>query len=72
MLGEASTTEIAKNRDARGFPANQQAAKAGGKVAGNARRELEAQSGTLVSTRENFQALADPTREPVSKIKKRR
>jgi methylphosphotriester-DNA--protein-cysteine methyltransferase len=59
MLGEASTTVIAKNRDARGFPENQQAAKAGGKVAGNARRELETQSGTLVSTRENYQALGE-------------
>jgi hypothetical protein len=28
ILGEASTTEIAKNRDARGFPQNQRAAKA--------------------------------------------
>lgn len=72
MLGEASTTEIAKNRDARGFPENQQAAKAGGKVAGNARRELETQSGTLVSTRENFQALGEPTKKPALKIKKRR
>lgn len=32
MLGEASTTEIAKKRDAHGFPQNQQAAKAGGTI----------------------------------------
>ncbi len=38
MLGEASTTEIARTRDARGFPKNKQAARAGGTVAGNARR----------------------------------
>lgn len=41
MLGEASTTEIAKKRDAQGFPENQAAAQAGGSVAGKARRDLE-------------------------------
>ena len=54
MLGEAATTEIARNRDAQGFPQNQQAAHAGGKVAGNARRELEAKSGRKVVTSENY------------------
>jgi hypothetical protein len=57
MLGEASTTEIAKKKDAQGFPANQRAAEAGGTVAGNARRELEAQSGSKVSTPKNYNAL---------------
>jgi hypothetical protein len=41
MLGEASTTEIAKKRDAQGFPENQNAANAGGTVAGNARVAFE-------------------------------
>ena len=59
MLGEASTTEIAKKKDARGFPENKQAARAGGAVAGNARRELESKSGTKVSTRANFKELAE-------------
>jgi hypothetical protein len=59
MLGEASTTEIAKKRNAQGFPQNQQAAKAGGTVAGNARRELEIQSGTQVATPDNFKALPE-------------
>jgi DNA-damage-inducible protein D len=59
MLGEASTTEIAKKRGAQGFPANKQAAHAGGAVAGNARRELETQSGTKVSTRKNFKELPE-------------
>ena len=57
MLGEASTTEIAKKKDAQGFPANQQAAHAGGTIAGNARRELESKSGTKVATPQNFKAL---------------
>lgn len=59
MLGEASTTEIAKKQDARGFPANQQAARAGGTIAGNARRELESESGTKISTKVNFKELPE-------------
>ncbi len=59
MLGEASTTEIAKKQDARGFPANQQAARAGGTIAGNARRELESKSGTKISTKANFKELPE-------------
>ena len=57
MLGEAATTEIARNRDTQGFPQNQRAAHAGGTVAGNARRELEKQSGRKVVTSENFLSL---------------
>lgn len=57
MLGEASTTEIAQKRDAQGFLQNQNAAKAGGTIAGNARRELESESGTQVSTQTNFKQL---------------
>lgn len=62
MLGEASTTEIAKKRDAKGFPENRKAAQDGGSIAGNARRELEKQSGQSISTRENFKALPDATK----------
>jgi hypothetical protein len=59
MLGEASTTEIAKKRDAQGFSQNQTAAQAGGTIAGNARRELEDKSGTKVSTAANFKELTE-------------
>ena len=59
MLGEASTTEIAKKKDAQGFPANKQAAHAGGTIAGNARRELESKSGTKVSTKANYKELPE-------------
>jgi putative endonuclease len=58
-LGEASTTEIAKKRNALGFPANKKAAKDGGSVAGNARKDLEKQSGKRISTRENFKKLPE-------------
>lgn len=54
MLGEASTTEIAKNKNAQGFPQNKKAATEGGGVSGNARRELERKSGKKVSTNQNY------------------
>ena len=54
MLGEAATTEIARNKDAQGLPQNKQAARDGGSVAGNARRQLEAKSGRKVITRDNY------------------
>jgi DNA-damage-inducible protein D len=64
MLGEAATTEIARNRDAQGFPQNEHAARSGGKVAGNARRELEKKSGRKVVTSENYLALAQSAKKP--------
>ncbi len=54
MLGEASTTRIAKSKDAKGFSENKKAARLGGEVAGNAKKELERKSGKKVSTRNNF------------------
>ncbi len=62
MLGEASTTEIARRIDAQGFPKNKVAARQGGNIAGNARRELERKSGRSVSTPENFKELAEGER----------
>ena len=54
MLGEASTTEIAKNKDARGFIENKTVAREGGAVAGKARKDLETKSGKKVSTSKNY------------------
>ncbi len=54
MLGEASTTRIAKDKDARGFIENKEVAKEGGTVAGVARKELERRSIRKVSTPENY------------------
>jgi hypothetical protein len=63
MLGEAATTEIARNRDAQGFPQNKQAAHDGGKVAGNARTELETKSGRKVVTSENYLGLTQSVKK---------
>jgi DNA-damage-inducible protein D len=58
MLGEASTTEIAKNKNAQGFIQNEKAAKEGGSVAGKARKDLEKKSGKKIVTVQNFKTLS--------------
>ncbi len=54
MLGEASTKEIVINTNPVGFKENKIAAKTGGKIAGDARKQLELKSGKKVITTENF------------------
>lgn len=54
MLGEASTTEIARSKDAQGFVKNRDAAHKGGKIAGDARKNLEVETGKPVVTPENY------------------
>ena len=56
MLGEASTTEIARRSDAIGFDENRTSAKEGGKIAGNARKALEAKTGKKVVSKVNYLA----------------
>ena len=54
MLGEAATTEITKAHDAQGFDENKDAAHKGGKVAGDARQQLEETSGRKVVSNDYF------------------
>lgn len=54
MLGEAATTEITQKKDARGFVQNRGAARKGGKIAGDARKKLELESGKPVVSEENY------------------
>jgi len=54
MLGEASTTKIARAKDAKGFKENKDAAREGGDIAGDARKALERKSGESVITSENY------------------
>jgi len=54
MLGEASTTEITRKDDTQGFEENLSAARAGGEVAGNARKDLETRTGKKIITKENY------------------
>ncbi len=54
ILGEASTTEIARSKNTRGFTENKAAAQKGGKIAGEAREKLERESGRKVVSEENY------------------
>ena len=62
MLGEASTTEIARNKNAKGFVQNRKASREGGNVAGIARKDLEKKSGKKVVSKENFKSLQESKR----------
>ena len=53
MLAEATTTEISKQKAPETFSENVEVARAGGKVAGDARRAIEAQTGIPVITSKN-------------------
>lgn len=65
MLGEASTTEIARNKDAQGFAQNKSAARAGGEVAGAARKDLEGRSRKKVVTSQNY---LDQTKKQIEDV----
>ncbi len=54
MLGEASTTEIVKQKNPVGFIENKKAAYQGGKIAGDARKALEIESGKSVVSPSNY------------------
>ena len=54
MLGEASTTKVTRAKNAKGFIENKAVARIGGKIAGNALKELEKESGEKVITSDNY------------------
>ena len=53
MLAEATTTELSKAHNPKTFEENREIAKRGGKYAGNARKEIEADTGKPVITAKN-------------------
>lgn len=57
MLAEATTTELVKVQHPRGLTANKMVAKQGGSIAGNARKNIEEQTGRPVITSKNANAL---------------
>ena len=64
MLAEATTTEISTERKPRTTAANRAVAAQGGRIAGNTRREIEAQTGKrIVSPLTAKQVLAEKTAE---------
>jgi DNA-damage-inducible protein D len=63
MLGEEVTRSAAENDDAQGFHENLDAAKKGGRVAGNARRNAEKVTGVKVVSGQNFLNLGKEKKE---------
>lgn len=57
MLAEATTTELTNAQNPQGLEENRAVAKQGGKVAGNARKEIESQTGRPVVTSGNAQTM---------------
>jgi len=55
MLAETATTEISKKEEPRGLEPSKSVANRGGKIAGNARRQVEKETGKPVITDGNFQ-----------------
>ena len=57
MLAEATTTELTNAQNPQGLEENRAVAKLGGRVAGNARKEIESQTGRPVVTSGNAQTM---------------
>jgi len=53
MLAEATTTELSKTHEPQGLAENQSIARQGGRIAGNARKEIEENTGRPVITSKN-------------------
>jgi len=62
MLGERSTTEIHRNEDSRGLEKLQEDAQIGGRIAGNAKAELEKKLGRSIVSEKNFLSLKNRKR----------
>lgn len=57
MLAEATTTEISKEKKPKTVTENRMIARQGGTIAGNTRKEIEAQTGRRVVSRENAKSV---------------
>jgi hypothetical protein len=68
MLGEKSTTEITKSMDSKGFNECPDSSKEGGKIAGNARMELEMKTGKKVVSSDNYLSITE--KKNIKKLKK--
>lgn len=71
MLAEATTTELTKTKNPQGLDENKKVAKDGGSIAGNARKEIEKETGQPVITSKNaidFAKLIDDVSNKISNI----
>lgn len=70
MLAETATKDIAKSSNTQGLEENKKVAKRGGNIAGNARREIETETGKPVITSQNaidFGKLIDDVTKTIDK-----
>jgi hypothetical protein len=70
MLREASTIKVTRAKNAKGFLENKVAARTGGRIAGNALKELEKESGEKVITSENYLSEKLKTKELKTRTQK--
>jgi DNA-damage-inducible protein D len=72
MLGERVSTEITRNKDAKGFNENKDAAKEGGEVSGNARKDAEKRIGKPIISNENYLSESEKSKENLIGINKKK
>ena len=69
MLAEATTTELPKTTNPKGLEENRKVAKRGGSIAGNARKEIEKETGKPVITSKNAvdmsKLIEDVVKDPI-------
>lgn len=63
MLGEATTTQITKEKNSKGLNKLRDDAKIGGAVAGRTRKDIEKQTGKKIASRQNFLPTNDNSEE---------
>ena len=68
MLAEASTTELTRAQNPIGLEENKRTARAGGRIAGDARRSIEAQTGRPVITKDNAAKLNEVVTEMIEAV----
>ena len=61
MLAEATTTEISKENNPQTFEHTKSIAKKGGEIAGNTRKQIEAQTGKKIVTKANAKSISTAT-----------
>ncbi len=59
MLAETATTEISKTEEPKGLEPSKKVAHRGGRIAGNARKQIESETGKPVLTSENWKKRKD-------------
>ena len=59
MLAEATTTEISKENNPKTFADNKKIARKGGEIAGDTRKQIEAQTGKKIVSRQNAKVLKE-------------